>query len=75
MEIAQERLKKNQSLAITAAWIGAALQRSKKLPKLDELMPRERRSDRQDLQMYMGRMRATLPRITLEEWRARQAAG
>ncbi|AZV00344.1 hypothetical protein [Paracoccus sulfuroxidans] len=74
--MALESQRRLDDLAIVSAWIGAGLQRAKRLPKLDSLIRRPGRRAKttaQDLQMYLGQMRAALPSISMEEWRARHA--
>lgn len=73
IEAVEERQRRVNNLAITAAWVGAALQRAEKLPALSELIGGNETNKEQDLRMYLGGMKQTLPKITMAEWRGSQA--
>ena len=62
-------MERVEDLAITSAWIGAVLQRQKKIPKLEKLLARGK--GKQDVQMYLAGLKAQLPRTTMSQWRAR----
>lgn len=70
IDAAQERARDRDDVAITAAWITAALTRAKKLPKLKKLL--ERPGDRKkDLRAYLDGLKVVLPTITMAEWSAK----
>lgn len=72
MDAAQRRFDQQADLAIGCAWINATLQRAKKIPKLEELLRRseDKGSKQQDLLMYLGGLKASLPSMTMKEWQA-----
>ncbi|SIS98483.1 hypothetical protein SAMN05421772_11134 [Paracoccus saliphilus] len=58
---------------LTTAWVSAGLSRAKKLPRLKTLLQRES-DEKPDLRMYLDGVRASLPGITMDQWRARHAS-
>lgn len=70
MRGAAARIGREQEQAKSMAWLAAALSRSKKFPKLDEIVQRE--AEVIDVDFRLRAVRARLPSITLAEWSARQ---
>lgn len=68
-DAARRRAEHADELVLTAAWLTAALQRSKKIPPLKKLLSRS--EGKTDAGMYLDGAKARLPKMTLTEWCAR----
>lgn len=66
---AMRRAERADELVLTAAWLTARLQRSKKIPSLKQLLSRDRAGS--DAGMYLDGAKARLPKMSLSEWCAR----
>ncbi|OWJ69822.1 hypothetical protein CDV50_16000 [Haematobacter massiliensis] len=66
---ARRRLESEADARLTQAWLTAALGKQRKLPKLKTLLKRD---EPQDPEFALRSLSARLPKITMEDWRARQ---
>lgn len=68
-DAAMRRAARADELVLTAAWLAASLQRSKKIPPLKRLLGRDK--GKPDAGMYLDSAKERLPKMTLSEWCAR----
>lgn len=70
LDAAQKRDQRQEETLITAAWVTAALTRARKLPKLKDILRRDREPP--DLRHYLDGLKSQLPGMTMAEWRESQ---
>ncbi|KFI30417.1 MULTISPECIES: hypothetical protein [Haematobacter] len=66
---ARRRLQSEADARLTQAWLTVALGNQRRLPKLKSLL---KRHESQDPELALRSLSARLPKITIEDWRARQ---
>lgn len=71
MEAAARRERRQHEAAITTAWLTVKLSRAAKLPPLKRLLKASAAPGAGDPAAQLAALKTGLPRITLEEWKAR----
>ncbi|MBR9893332.1 hypothetical protein GYB14_16660 [bacterium] len=73
MRGARRRLEARETETLHHAWLTAALTRAQKFPSLKKLLRRlGARDNTEDLQVKLTALSLSLPKVTMEEWRARK---
>ncbi|MBR9840208.1 MAG: hypothetical protein GYB50_20295 [Rhodobacteraceae bacterium] len=73
MRGARRRMEEQDTGSLHLAWLTAALMRTQKFPSLKKLLRRHgARDTADDLKSKLTALSSTLPKVTMEEWRARK---